>query len=203
MLSDGRLELDSKVPLKLIKQLMDIDESLLSFDSYIISMVKAYIRHKRQIVLNMHGLELEVLQGFVTDGEFKRTKTTKDDWRPESLSSSRLNLISPDLISKFPNATTIVIKTSDGAGDFIYPFDMFYFLTSIQQALNWKLIKIEQFVRNKKNFGKSWIAKLWRSSKDKLMNDYKEQLKISFHEQEIKTGDGFDQSVEYFRIIRE
>lgn len=184
MISDGCFyDQNANIPLKLIKQLLAVAESSLSlFDLYISSMVKAYIRRKRQIAVYFAGINLirDKIKGFITEGEMRRVETTENGWSPNKLSGSRSNIISSNIISVFPNVTTIIIKAGDEAD--AYPFDMFYFASSIVKASNWKVIKIEQLMWKRENFDKSWISKLWRLSAPKLIHHYEQQqFNISFH----------------------
>ena len=208
MISDGAFYNNAiKIPMQLIKQLLGIKESLSSVDPYVLSMVKAYIRRQTQIAINLNGLYAikSTIKGFVTEGDIECIDSTDNDWNPESLLSSRSNLVSPDLISLFPNATSIIIK----AGLFVkdqhksYPFDMFYFSRAMMTSSNWKSIKIEQCMNGKHNFRKSWIAKLWHLSESQLIHQYKQQqLEISFHSNETSVN-GYDNSFGSFKIVRE
>ena len=199
MISDGAVsDKTIIIPLKLIKQLLGIIKSSAAFDPYISSMVKSYIRHKRQIAVNLNGLRkiAASVNGFIIQGEIKSIKTTQDDWDPKSLVSSRSNLISPHIISIFPNATSIIIKTRNEISG--YPFDMFHFADSMVNVSNWKSVKIEQVMRHKQNFNKSWILKLWRLSQSELIHHYKNhQLKISIGKEVDEV-----ESYEFFIISR-
>lgn len=189
------------VPLRLIKKLIGVDASSL-FDSYVTSMVKAYVRSKRQLVINMRGLEAikEKIKGFVTEHEMQRIDTMDNDWDSSGISLSRTNLVSCDIISIFPNANDILIRA--GHKNATYPFDMYYFATSIIKAPSWKSIKIQQALKDKHNFGKSWIAKLWHSSKSRLIQRYKQHhLEISFDKYEIRNN-GHEWCYEYFKVDR-
>ena len=204
MVSGGNLNhRDKNIPMKLIKTLVDINQSLVSFDPYITSMVRAYIRRKALIAINFNGLKSveAMIKGFLIEDKRECVNTTDETWNPESLSSSRSNLILPNVISIFPNAASIHINTK-GPGNYqVYPFDMFYFAKSISAASNWKSITIKQIMQEKRNFSKSWIAKLWRLSESKLVDLYKKEgLNISFHKYE-ETID-HDYSYEYFEIVR-
>ena len=187
IISDGHFVDDTEeIPLKLMKELVGMNESSLSFDEYIISMVKAYIRRKTQIVINLVGLSFigAMIKGFVFEEGIEKLDNIEDDWNPERLSSSRSNLILPDFVSLFPNATSIIIKAGDE--NYIYQFDMFYFSTSITKASNWESIKIEQMITGKEHHEKSWIKKLWDASKSRLIHQHaKQQLEISFEQHEV------------------
>ena len=140
----------------------------------------------------------------MTEGEIELIDSTDNDWKAESLTSSRSNLVSPDLISLFPNAVSIIIKTGLFAEDMhvSYPFDMFHFLTIIIKSSNWKSIRIEQMMKGKDNFLKSWVAKLWHLSGSTLTHQYKrKQLDISFHTNDISNS-GYNRSCEFFKIVR-
>lgn len=195
MISDGVIydETDGAVPLKLIKKLLGVANSSSSFDPYISSMVKAYIRCKRQIVININGLSgITAVYGFVTEDIIKEVATEKDDCNPD-VSKSRSNMVSPDIVSTFPNAESVVIKAGNEKDG--YPFDMFYFASSMIRASNWKSIRIEQKMSREENFNKSWISKLWQISESELVHHYKQhQLEISFvtYEQISNTRDSFE-----------
>lgn len=200
IISDGGFEEDAVLPLKLIKKLLDINKSQ-SFDPYIISMVKAYKRRKNQIVINLDGLSLveNQLRGFVAEDRLEEIDTTDEDWDPESIISSKANLVTSDILASFPNATSIIIKT--GTCTYPFPFDMFHFLTSITGISNWKSIKIGQQMENE-SIGQSWTAKLWSLSELKLVQQCKQQqFRISFHTEE-SSDDEDVYSFEYFKILR-
>lgn len=204
MISDGAIyDKDAKIPMKLIKQLLGITGES-SFDPYISSMVKAYIRRKRQIVINFDGLRKmdSTIKGFITEGKVQKL-THDENWNPKSLSSSRCNIVSSNILSVFPNAVSVIINTraKKTTG---YAFDMFYFVTVIIKASNWESITIEQKMSNPKNFNKSWISKLWHAAESELVHHYNQyQLEISFGKRVKIMPKGFaDDCYEYFTIRR-
>lgn len=167
-------------------------------------MVKAYIRSKKQIVIALDGLYRirEAIQGFVLEDKIEVINTFEDDWDPESLSTARYNLVSPAIISIFPNATSIIINT--GLYDHeAFPFDMFYILKSMTKISNWNSIKIKQQVDKSENYGKGWISKVWNLSGEILVREYKEcGVKLSYDrfERTINTRTKSHESFEIARI---
>ena len=195
MISDASFEKGVTISDKtigLIQKLLDPKILSTSLDPYIISMVNAYIRKKEQITISITGLDAvqEAISGLVIEDKIEELNTS--DWNPGSLSSSRINLISPKLISLFPNVKRITIKTS-GSDKFAcsYPFSMVYFLQIISKISNCELIKIQQIVDDE-NEDNSWINRLWRQSQQELKAEYgKQQYHISFDTEKQESQGSF------------
>ena len=183
--------------ISLIHELMNIgnaSSSSISYDPYITSMVKSYIRRKKKIILNMEGLTdiAPKLLGFVFQGKVEKIWIKEYD----PLSLNRSNLISSAVLGCLRNVDIIIIKTRYGG----YPFDLFKFLDVIIPISTWSIIKIEQKVWTK---NKSWIYLLWSnlSLSSSLIAEYEaKNLKISYHT--IETGQDYWKPIEYFKIER-
>lgn len=165
---------DVAIPINLITKLMS-QETLSSFDPYIQSMVKSYVRRKKKIIINLEGLDeiQETLKGVVLKDKIVNVKTSDSDWNPDSILSSGINLISPNILSMFPNISSISIKTGDHHNS--YPFDMLGFVDIIEPFTICGSIKVHNMTDSEKYHGKSWIAKMWETKQSMLVKEYKER----------------------------
>ena len=202
MFQDG-MKIDKR-SIRLIKNMLEQDTPSLSNDPYIESMVRSYIRNKKQFIIEMSGLKVieKAILGIVFDYRLKSSDTWRDSWNPQSLWTSRSNLILPGIMSLFPNIMDITINTRSGEGSF--PFNMVHFLDIITPLTNFESIKIQEGMRGKNMEHKSWIKKLWTVSKRDLIRRYsRRKLKISFNQEVVNVhtqNEWF--SFEFFRILR-
>lgn len=169
-------------------------------------MVQSYMRRKKQIIINLPGLldVKEAVSELVVTDKIEKVKTTDDDWDPKTTSSSEMNLISPDILSIYPNVKLIIIKAGISDESYAFPFNMVRFLDIIGPLSNYKSIKVSHYMLGKEHENKSWTAKLWNSSGGTLIDACKKhKLEILFEkkvEEFEATGDYF--SEEYFSIVR-
>lgn len=192
----------AKIPdktIKLMGKLLDTDK-LPSFDPYIISMVRSYIRRKDKIIINMHGISpvKKEIAGLIIKGELKSLQTRDLGWNPETLSSSEMNLISPNIVSLFPNATMISVKTR-ATDKLSHPFNMFY-LDIISKISKCKVIQVQQTI-SAKDKGTSWLYKVWKSYQQELTMKYKEHnFNVSFEQEIVHIGR--DLCLARFKIVQ-
>ena len=193
ILSDGKwLDYDFKITerdIKIMKGLLFNDKTL-SFDGYIQMMFKSFIKNKKQITLNMYGLNRitkrdngKELVSFIIEDEIKKERINKDfDF---SKISSKYNLITSAVFDMFPSTTNIIIN--QGTFDKIFVFDLFMFLEIILKSDTWKIIKIKQMVEVK---NKSWLYLYYNSCLSSLESEYKRYgLKIQFESVQDEDGD--------------
>ena len=164
----------------IIKELF-IDNKILSFDEYIQMMVKAYIKNKQLITINMDGLDEiygdngKELVSFIIEDEIKYKKIKDIDF--VNITSSD-NLITSKIFDMFPSTTNINLNMGAIHGEYI--FDLFMFLEIISKSDTWKIIKIKERVE-RWNENKSWLYLYYNSCLSSLESEYKKYgLKIQF-----------------------
>jgi len=159
-------------------------------DPYILSIIKAYKRKKKQIIIFMAGLAENVEAkdyGFLFDDKLEVIDI--DDYDPTDC-KLRSNLISPKIFDILPNITEIVINTNAGWKK-AYSFNISNFLDIISKSANWKVVQIQVMA---KEINGSWIFKMWRSLSSDLKSKYeKTNLKMEYISEKVTVGD-----MEYF-----
>ena len=175
--------------IKMITEFTSLNQASSTFDRYIVSMVKSYIRRKKQIVINLDELskQEEKLYSLIIEDGFRKEQTENCD---VTNIESKTNLISSDIFIIFPNVRHIMIETTtidDIDGEDSYPFNLTYLLSIISSSSTWATITVKQMrldeaIQQKKDMeDTSWIFKLWSSSSNRLMQEFeKNKLKITF-----------------------
>ena len=192
---------------KLITLQQKHSTNLLSLDPYILSMIKSYIRKKRQIVINLMGLSRLDKQAYdlIIEAGLKPTMDVDLD------DIGRCNLMSHKIFEILPFAANVIIKTHctkstcgtewDGA----YAINMYHFLDIICKSKVWKVIIVEQMMANYKTYQRCWIRDLWNetSEQKQMIEAYrKKRFKLSYEHKVQQCDHAGKVSTDRFRIER-
>eukprot|EP01084_Bolivina_argentea_P259204 437281_1 len=152
---------------ELIKHSLSDTLDTTNIDEYIVSTFKLFIYQKTQISINLDLINeyFKQLSHLFTESDLKKTSFEEIERVLVSLETDRSNIISPNILNLFKNIKTITICTTEGGGYRSYPFNLMYFLETIQSSLSWTQITIEAGIRKQE--------KSWDNKEDQLKYEYK------------------------------
>ena len=172
IVSDGRLDTFNEfkitdLDIEIINNLF-VNKNISSLDKYIEMTLKSFIKNKKQITINLEGLDKYVknkeLLGFFIEDQMELIHIHHIDY--DNI-GSRNNLISSMIFDIFPSTTHIIINNSFGK----YIFDLFMFLEIICKSDTWKIIKIKEHV-NLWDKNKSWLYLYHNKCSSLLESEY-------------------------------
>ena len=168
------------------------NNSMISFDPYIISTFRSFLKTKQDIVIDYLGLESEesnIIELIMYKFKEKRGFNVRLN------DNGKRNLFKPELLQLFSNIKSITLLTNSGTyGEGHRPLSMNLLLSMIQNVLSLqKVVVLSRGDPDDQYWDGSWQTYIWKKSSSELIkrfeqSNYKIQLKYKIGSKKCSHG---------------